>query len=627
MTSIPQGPNRIRIDANALSDLTSRGLVFDDRRRRPLYFDGRFLAARDLTREQNYFLARQAELARAIGAGVAAGLEVSRPAEVSASILDVSAGHGFTLAGELVALQRNLRVDLADLALGEELDASFGLRSKPRPPSRSRTGLFLLAIRPVEFAANPIAAYPTSLDGRRSTQLGDIVEAAAVTLIPYPDRDGRREPEPQRVRARAAREIFVEGVETGVPADAIPLAVVALDRGLIDWLDPHLVRRELGRGPRDVLGLGIGSAELAEAYLRQYDAHLADVREVSGDRFVASQFFDALPAAGPLPRTAVDAATFRQGFFPPEIECQLSLVPNDELGPIVEESFAMPPIDLTLGEVALESTSVQILVPVARAVFHRLSESIRRPRRLFDASPSLSRTRTPKAVLQNLRAPLVRPLPRPLEDPADAAWQQALASAGSLYYVRTRNLTRRTEVVGVAIDVGGTIDEFEREERLRESLADRRLRAPFDRLADSASADGRAELVRLLASEPVRDSELLTEAVLRDLESRDRVDRPAVFEASRLASPESVEAIERIRSIEPRLVENTTAINNLTSERLLPDLVLLASQPQPTEALRTELAEISRVARRRGPAAREELRTLVRERVAARELVLRREPI
>jgi hypothetical protein len=55
--------------------------------------------------------------------------------------------------------------------------------------------------------------------------------------------------------------------------------------------------------------------------------------------------------------------------------------------------------------------------------------------------------------------------------------------------------------------------------------------------------------------------------------------------------------------------------------------VLLASQPQPTEALRTELAEISRVARRRGPAAREELRTLVRERVAARELVLRREPI
>jgi hypothetical protein len=230
-------------------------------------------------------------------------------------------------------------------------------------------------------------------------------------------------------------------------------------------------------------------------------------------------------------------------------------------------------------------------------------------------------------VLQNLRAPLVRPLPRPLEDPADAAWQQALASAGSLYYVRTRNLTRRTEVVGVAIDVGGTIDEFEREERLRESLADRRLRAPFDRLADSASADGRAELVRLLASEPVRDSELLTEAVLRDLESRDRVDRPAVFEASRLASPESVEAIERIRSIEPRLVENTTAINNLTSERLLPDLVLLASQPQSTEALRTELAEISRVARRRGPAAREELRTLVRERVAARELVLRREPI
>src|SRR5688500_6883683 len=51
-------------------------LVTDQRRSRPRYFDGRFLAARDLTREQQYFLSRQADLARATGSGVIHGLMV-----------------------------------------------------------------------------------------------------------------------------------------------------------------------------------------------------------------------------------------------------------------------------------------------------------------------------------------------------------------------------------------------------------------------------------------------------------------------------------------------------------------------------------------------------------------------
>ena len=59
-----------RNDANALLDTGS--LVLDERRKRPRYFDGRFLAARDLTREQTYFLTRQADLGRAGGSGVVA---------------------------------------------------------------------------------------------------------------------------------------------------------------------------------------------------------------------------------------------------------------------------------------------------------------------------------------------------------------------------------------------------------------------------------------------------------------------------------------------------------------------------------------------------------------------------
>ena len=48
-------------------------LVEESHRVRPRYFDGKFLAARDLTRDQAYFLARQSGFARALGSGVVEG--------------------------------------------------------------------------------------------------------------------------------------------------------------------------------------------------------------------------------------------------------------------------------------------------------------------------------------------------------------------------------------------------------------------------------------------------------------------------------------------------------------------------------------------------------------------------
>ena len=77
-------------------------LVEESHRVRPRYFDGKFLAARDLTRDQAYFLARQAGFARALGPGVVEGLLVT-PGTV-ATELQVSAGFGYTAAGELVTL-------------------------------------------------------------------------------------------------------------------------------------------------------------------------------------------------------------------------------------------------------------------------------------------------------------------------------------------------------------------------------------------------------------------------------------------------------------------------------------------------------------------------------------------
>ena len=51
-------------------------LILDGLRRRPRYFDGRFLTGADLTRDQDYVRQRQADMARASSAGIISGLQV-----------------------------------------------------------------------------------------------------------------------------------------------------------------------------------------------------------------------------------------------------------------------------------------------------------------------------------------------------------------------------------------------------------------------------------------------------------------------------------------------------------------------------------------------------------------------
>src|SRR5258706_8231676 len=153
--NLTQGSAREQIDPADVSALRSAGALIDDaRRERPRYFDGRFLAARDLIRDQQYFLTRESDLGRAAGSGVAAGLFVEQGD--AAQTLKISPGHGTTPAGELVLLARHVGVQLANIPVAEQLSARFGLSRVPLGPMRSRTGLFVLALRPVEFTANPI---------------------------------------------------------------------------------------------------------------------------------------------------------------------------------------------------------------------------------------------------------------------------------------------------------------------------------------------------------------------------------------------------------------------------------------------------------------------------------------
>jgi hypothetical protein len=524
MTKLIQGTHREKIAAEDVGRLRRSGvLVEDGRRERPRWFDGRFLAARDLVREQQYFLTREADLGQAAGSGVAEGLAVREGDEPQTLV--IGAGHGITPSGELVRLPSDLTVRLADLPRAEQFTAKFGLGRLPQPPLRSRTGLFVLALRPVEFTASPIGAYPTSITGQRAVEDSDVVEATAVVLVPWQD-DGATDALEAR-RGRAARAIFVEGLDRGLSANVLPVAMIALANNTLAWMDAPMVRRELGADRGDLPAVSFAPQGLRLAHLLQHEGHLGDVvRTMNGRSFAASAFFPALPPAGPLPPGTIDPNDFTQGYFPAGIDVEFSIIPEDELPALVEESLALPAIDLAAAGETLESTSVLVLASVPRnewrAVLGRLTTLVRAVR---PAAPNLVAARRPLEILQRLRLP--RPFVLPLDptSPSDAEWRR-LARLPNLWFVRRRNLAYRVELAGTAVRVAGT--EVDRDVIIRriDSLGLRdRLNTVFERATPAA----RLEVENLLASPRFADSPTITAAAIGELSRTETLDRASTL--------------------------------------------------------------------------------------------------
>jgi hypothetical protein len=604
---------RERLDADELERLRRLGTVItDDRRRRPLYFDGRFLAARDLTREQTYFLTRQADLARAGGAGVVDGLVVRRGE--TATTIQISPGHGVTPSGELVVLAHPFVVDLANVADSQRLDAAFGLARIPSAPPRNRSGLFIVALRAVEFTANLVASYPTSITGRRSVEDGDIIEAVAVTLIPYPD-GGARNDVDQR-RALAAVDVFVHDSGRGLPAGVLPLAMVALDRSVVEWVDPFLVRREVGAERREILSIGVGRRALREAQVQQYEQHLREVLEQRvagnrGTRFAASEHFLALPPAGRMPAAAIDPADFTQLYFPTETDVALSIIPEDEIGVLVDESLMLPPIDLTLGGDELESTSVLVLLPVARGELRRLQATLATlTRALLPAAPGLLAKRRPIEVLRGLVLPRSMPPVLATASVVDAAWRHALAGQDLLWYVRQRNVQYKAEVTGVATGVIG--DEGPSERALASHLRQFSAQTLFGRLRSRATAAAAAEMVAFASSSKFTVSKTLFLASLHELEIEPKLDRAAVLKvAARFAAPDLGEGMKRLETARPELRTNDTIVQALVKSGVVPEIDRLGATAKPVE-LDTLAVDLVTAARSGAP----QVAALVRTRLA-----------
>ncbi len=502
------GPAREKLTWETAQALeTARAMLHDDRRVRSFFFDGRFLTAKDLTREQNYFLTRQADLSRANGTGVMHGLTVT-PSQ-DRTTLTVRLGHGLTPGGELVVVPRDLTgIRLDDIPEIQRLDAAFGLAPVPRELARSRSGLYVLVLRPVEYTANPVASYPTSMGAARTTQDGDIIEAVALTLIPYPDPVGGGTFETRR--SRAAHEVFAGAGMRNLPVDALPLAMLALDRGTLRWLDTFLVRREVGAEQRSVVGFGVASRELREAHALQYQQHLKEVlqaRRAAGqsERFLASEHFFTLPAAGTLPAAAIEAGSLTEFYFPPEVDVELTVVAEDELGAILDESMQLPPIDLTQTGEALESVSVLVMVPVAR---HGMAQRLEGLREVLRAAPlklraaavgQVARRLPAHALLDLTRRWQVQPVPEaPVTDLVDAAWSELLSGSRTLWYACRRSLPHHHSAAGQPLPEPEDHDGEQHFEELVKKLRQAELYDEFSALPQRGTAMAIGQLVPLL---------------------------------------------------------------------------------------------------------------------------------
>ena len=552
--NLTTGESRETLAPDEVATLRDAGVLIEDpRRERPRYFDGRFLAARDLIRDQQYILTREADLGQAAGSGVASGLGVERG--TAGDRVKVRAGHGVTPAGELVMLPRAIELRLADIPRAEQLSARFGLGKLPHPPLRNRSGLFVLALRPVEYTDNPIGAYQTSITGQRTVEDGDVVEATAVVLVPWQD-DGAADALDAR-RSRAAATIFaVDGVR-GLSANVLPLAMLALSNNVVAWIDEAMVRRELGADRADLPGLGHAPRALRLAHLIQHQVQLADILSANGGRgFAAHERFSVLPSAGPVPAGMIDSTDFTQRYFPPEMAVDFSIIPEDELPALVEESLSLPPIDLEAPAAALESTAILLLAPIPRNEWRAVSNRLTtRTRTLRPAAINLVATRKPLEILQQLRIPRLPPVVPP-SDPSSAEWAR-LAALPQLWFVRRRNLAYRDDLAGEAIRVAG----LDIPDGAAPRLAALGLDLAANRVLERATPRAALEVQSLLSSPRFAESPTLTAAALGELGQAETLDQAAVLRvAADLSAPGVGDGLTRLERARPDTVPSKVAL-------------------------------------------------------------------
>lgn len=587
MPSIIKEQDRENISAAELQQSLDQGnLILDDRRRRPLWFDGRFLDAQALNQQQDYYISKHQDVAQLLGSGVISGLMVTEDATAARTLL-ISEGRGVTPAGKLVVIEDDLEVRLDDMAQIQAMNLKFDLSQIPNDTLNNSSGVFVLGLRPVEYTSEPITSYPTEINGERSVEDSSVFEATAITIVPFADQGASTEL--QERRKHIASEIFVNGSKNGQPANILPLAMFALRKGVIEWLDPFLVRRMLNTKSHELLGLGVSPRILREAFYTQYRFQLKEVETLHQQNgFSAAEEFKYLPPAGPMPKACVNVDDFTQVYFPLGLDVELSIIPEDELYGMLEESFSLPPIDLSLTEEKAEATSIVILLAVPRHKIRALSVSLPS---LIDPLKSVAADaiagQTPIEVLTSLG--LEEEDVAELED-AQSAWREAFQdSEASLWYTRRRSVNYKTEIVGEPVNLLRDETEVETEIQTRaQSLA---ILDRYNTVVNVSTLAAKSEVATLLAKAPrsnlvfrgaIRELEAVTESGSSSSDNTTTQPTPinrlnALKVKQRFAFNKMGEGISRLEAVTEGIEEERVA-NTLAGTRKIPELDSLANK-------------------------------------------------
>lgn len=313
----------------------------DPKLSRTHYFDGRLLRASDLTRDQFYLDERLREVGRALGQGIVRGLDVSLSANRK---LTVTAGLAISPSGRVLELESpTIELNLTDAALIHEMNPEF--RSL-------QPGLYAVVIRYAEKGTGSAEIYPRDLEAQRGFHFNAYAEGVQFALvrlaINLPTEKLQKISAHEvsvYIRAILVRELLLSngGQLFSIGEDAVALGLLGVEYGMAQWLDKGLLRRPF----RSVQSLNYVQEDLYNHYQELF-ADVINVRRSSAnqDKFLASRYFSILPPVGSLPKMAIDPMNAYQNFFPEAYEVSISPVRADDLPSLVQQSMALPPIDL-----------------------------------------------------------------------------------------------------------------------------------------------------------------------------------------------------------------------------------------------------------------------------------------
>jgi hypothetical protein len=310
------------------------------------YFDGRLLKAADLTRDQQYLDQRLLQAGRVLGPGVVKGLQATLS---TAQQISVTPGLGITGSGRILELVNTLKIDLTDRATIATIN---------RPPLRYfNRGLYAVVLQYAEKGVGIAETYPEDIGKTIEPRINSYEEGVALALVPLRE----TYPSGSELSTRAALAgKFLPRLQpvAEIPDDAVALGLLAIDRNLGQWLDRSLLYR-----PAGIEHEAHGFQRLLAAHYEELLDDLLTTRNWSslGAAFSAAQYFQWLPPAGSLPKSAIDPMRALQSYFPDSYSVSVLPVRNEDLPALLEEAMGQEIIDLSRDK----AVDIMVLAPLA----------------------------------------------------------------------------------------------------------------------------------------------------------------------------------------------------------------------------------------------------------------------